>query len=540
MKTVVGKPYLNLPVKNGAEKRLMRLSCDGQVVREFEIELAEGDPDFWAFADIRAFAGRQIAVEVEGLESGALQAVVQSDDILGGEDLYREKYRPQFHFSSRRGWNNDPNGLMFYGGEYHLFYQHNPYGWKWGNMHWGHAVSKDLVHWEELPDALFPDELGTVFSGSGVVDSRNSGGFKTGAEDVLVCVYTSAGGTSRQSKDQPFTQSIATSNDRGRTWVKYGANPVLNHIVGHNRDPKVVWHEPTGRWVMALYLDKHDYALFGSPNLRQWSKLCDVQLPGCSECPDFFELPVDGNPGSTKWVFWGANGTYQLGTFDGSLFTPEGEPQRFDWGGNSYAAQTWSNIPAEDGRRIQMAWARVDLPGMPFNQHLTFPCELSLRTTEDGIRLFAQPVQEIERLHGRQRAWVNRRLSPGENPLSGIEGDLFDIRAEFEVGAQALSSAEPSTEFGIVTRGTAITYDVRQQLLTCKGAKGTLKPVGGKIRLQILVDRTFIEVFGNDGRVYIPVGALLPEDNRTLELFTRGGDVWLNSVEVNELASIWR
>ncbi|MCP4642727.1 MAG: glycoside hydrolase family 32 protein, partial [bacterium] len=165
------------------------------------------------------------------------------------------------------------------------------------------------VHWEELPVALYPGELGAMFSGSGVVDWRNTAGFRTGADETLVCVYTSAG--------VPFTQSLTYSNDRGRTWTKYAGNPVLEHIAGTNRDPKVIWHAPTERWIMALYLDGNNFGLFSSPDLKAWTRLCDVELPDDIECPDLFELPVNGDPGHTSWVFWGANGHYLIGAFDG-------------------------------------------------------------------------------------------------------------------------------------------------------------------------------------------------------------------------------
>ncbi len=213
------QPFLNLPIKNGGPKRQMSVLIDGQSPRSFEIELADGEPDWWAFMDIGPFKGRKATIQVDKLpeDSTGLKAIDQSDRIKNSETLYREKLRPQFHFSARRGWNNDPNGLVFYKGEYHLFFQHNPYGWNWGNMHWGHAISRDLIHWEQLPEALYPDEHGTMFSGSAVVDWNNTAGFQTGAEKVLVCIFTAAG--------SPFTQGLAYSNDRGRTWVKYEHNP---------------------------------------------------------------------------------------------------------------------------------------------------------------------------------------------------------------------------------------------------------------------------------------------------------------------------
>ena len=412
---------------------------------------------------------------------------------------------------------------MYYQGEYHLFYQHNPYGTQWGNMHWGHAISTDLVHWQELPIVLYPDRLGTIFSGSGVVDWHNTTGFQTGDEKPLICAYTSAG--------EPFTQSIAYSNDGGKEWTKYAGNPVLEHIVGRNRDPKVIWHDATQAWVMALYLDGHDYALFSSPDLKEWTRLCDIELPGSTECPDFFELLVHGDILDTRWVFWGARGSYVLGRFDGQAFEWESQEHTYNWGGDSYAAQTWSDIPTTDGRRIQIAWFRVDLPGMPFNQTMTFPCELTLRGTPEGIRLFSQPVKEIETIHVKRHGWRAETLNEGDNLLAGITGDLFDIRVEFEVGN--------AVEFGFNIRGIPVVYDVERGELACQGGVAPLKPIDGRIRLQLLVDRASSEIFGNDGRVALPVGVIPADDDTSLEVFTREGSTEINSLDVFELRSAW-
>ena len=529
---LIGNQYLNLPVKNGALKLKMTFLDQGEIVRQFEIELADGKPSLWVFADIGKLKGRKMTVQAEGqaIDLGAFESISQSDTPKDWENLYREEYRPQYHFTSRRGWNNDPNGLVYLEGEYHLFYQHNPYGTKWGNMHWGHAISKDLIRWEELPDALEPDRLGTIFSGSAVVDWENTAGFQTGNEKVLVCAYTSAGGTSAQSEGQPFTQSIAYSNDRGRNWTKNEKNPVLPNIAGRNRDPRVFWHKPTREWVMALYLEKNDYGLFSSPNLKNWKMRCKVTIPDASECPDMFELPVDGDPENTKWVFWGANGSYLLGSFDGQDFLQEGKVQRLDCG-DAYAAQTWNDVPIEDGRKIQIAWLRVDIPNMPFNQQMTFPCELRLRTAADGIRLFSTPVKEIEQLRRRAHIWEDVDLTRGENLLSGIRGDLFDIRAQFQ--------KREAAEFGFKIRGIQLAYDLGKEQLSCMGKSASLAPVEGKIRLRILVDRTSVEIFGNDGRVALPIGVIFEDDSESLEVYSKGGITHVDSLEVYELRSAW-
>jgi fructan beta-fructosidase len=519
------KHYLNLPVKNGAPVKHVRLSVAGKVVREFDIELADEEPDWWAFLDLTSFKDQPVVLKVDKLrdDSAALQSIAQSDEIRGAENLYREKLRPQFHFSSRRGWNNDPNGLVFYKGEYHLFYQHNPYGWNWGNMTWGHAVSPDLVHWQELPNALYPDEHGAMYSGSAVVDWNNTAGFQTGDEKTLVCIFCAAG--------HPFTQGIAYSNDRGRTWTKYKGNPVLPHIAGDNRDPKVIWYAPENKWVMALYLDGNHYALFSSPNLKQWEKMSDVMLPGDSECPEFFKISVAGHEQDTRWVFYGGKGLYLIGQFDGKTFTPQSKPQLIEHGNCWYASQTFNDIPSADGRRILIPWGPMTTPGMPFNQMMGIPVELTLRTTDEGLQLYANPIKELASLRTQAHTVKPQTLSPGENPLADVHGELFDVTAEFTL--------KDATEIGFNLRGVPVTYDVKNQELSCLDKQARLKSENGKIRLRLLVDRTSIDIFGNAGRLYMPMGVIIPSDNTTLQVYAKGGNAQINSLTVFDLKSVW-
>lgn len=516
--------YLNLPVKNGAPKRRMRIIVDGRVERDFLIPLADAEPDFWVFMDLRPFQGQRLRLEVENLpaNSGALAAVEQSDRLKGAENLYHEPLRPQFHFTTRRGWNNDPNGLVYHQGRWHLFYQHNPYHTQWDNMHWGHAVSPDLVHWEEWPVALYPDALGACFSGSAVVDELNTAGFQTGDEKPIVCIYTAAG--------EPFTQCLAYSLDQGRTWAKYQGNPVLPHIIGANRDPKVFWYAPQHRWIMALYLDAHDFGLFTSPDLKNWERLDTITLPGSSECPELFEIPVEGKEGQSRWIFYGGNGQYLIGQFDGKKFTPESGPHPLHQGNCFYASQTFNHAP--DGRRILIAWGPVNIPDMPFNQMMDFPVELTLRLTAEGLRLFAAPVREIETLHARKHAWEDEVLEENRNPLAGLSGELFDLRAEIQVGS--------ARQVGFIVRGIPLTYDVDSERLSCCGQSAPLPVVHGALRLQLLIDRTSLEIFGNAGQLYMPLGVLPKAEDRSLEAFARGGTAQIQSLEVYELLSIWQ
>ncbi len=521
---VIKRRYLHIPVKNGAPKRRMRLVLGERTVQEFEIELADGEPDFWVFNDVSSLKGRTMKIQVDRLSSDSkgLTSIVQADEVPDADKLYKEKYRPQFHFTSRRGWNNDPNGLVYYKGEYHLFYQHNPYGWNWGNMHWGHAVSRDLVHWKELSIALYPHRFGDwCFSGSAVVDKDDTAGFKTGDDDVLVAAYTSTG----------RGEAIAYSNDRGRTFTDYKGNPVVKHS---GRDPKVIWYKPGNHWVMAVF-DQRDnsrgVAFYTSSNLKDWA--FQSRIDGYYECPEIFEMPVDGDKNKTRWVVYAADGAYAIGRFDGKTFTtPPGQGKhRFNYGNCFYASQTFNNIPPEDGRRIQIAWGRIEHPDMPFNQMMDFPVELTLRTTEKGIRMFAEPVKEIELLHEKKHAWSSETLSEKENLLKGITGNLFHIRAEFKLG--------DAREFGFNIRSIPVTYDVREQRLSCKGKTVPLKPADGKIRLEILVDRTSIEIFANDGLIYMPIGVIPPDDNKTLQVFTSGAETRVNSLAVYKIRSAW-
>ncbi len=452
-----------------------------------------------------------------------------SNDEAGG---YNEAYRPQLHFTARKNWLNDPNGLVFYEGEYHLFFQHNPAGREFGEMAWGHAVSRDLVHWQQLPHALLPDVRGPVWSGSAVVDWDNTSGLGSPGEPPLVALYTAAGGKSPESEGRDFTQCLAYSLDRARTWTKYAHNPVLPHITGENRDPKVVWYAPTRRWIMALYLDGDRFGLFASPDLKAWTPLQTLTLPECDECPDFFEMPVQGHPSEHRWVFTAANGRYLVGAFDGQTFTPEGGVLPTDYGANFYAVQTFSDVPRADGRRIQIAWMRGgDYPQMPFNQQMSFPCELTLHRTPDGLRLHRLPVRELAGLYGTGQQWHDLPLAPGDNPLQALSGDLWDVEAELEIGT--------ATALRLRVRGEDVRYDVSAQTLAMLGRTAPLKLDGHRLTLRLLVDRPSLEVFGNDGQVSVTSCFLPPPDDHSLALMADGGTAKIISLTLHPMRSAW-
>jgi fructan beta-fructosidase len=510
--------FLHLPVKTGAPQRRVRLLINGRKEREFDIELADAKPDFWVFCDLAAFQGQKLRITVDALspESNALTAIRLANEVPDVGSLYREAGRPQFHFTSRRGWLNDPNGLVYHQGEYHLFYQHNPYGWNWGNMHWGHAVSKDLVRWRELPIAIYPKRYGDwAFSGS-AISSANTG-LGQGKDPVMVAAFTSTG----------RGECVVYSQDGGKTFTEIDGNPIIRH---QGRDPRLLWHTGARHWVIAVYDEfegKQWIAFYSSPDLKAWK--FESRVDGFYECPDLFELPVDGDRTHTRWVLYAADGRYMLGSFDGRRFTPDGGKQQL-WHGNFYAAQTFSNTP--DGRRIQIGWGNgITFPGTSFNQQMTIPCELTLRTTPEGVRMFADPVAELCKLHGRKHAWTNLTLNPGDNPLNKVHGDLFDISAEIKTtGANAVTFS---------LRGIPVRYDFAKQEITCDKLKAPLATKDGKLRLRLLLDRGSIEIFGNGGRVAISQHIRPDAKNHTLKLTSEGGAAVAEKLEVNEMRSGW-
>ena len=528
------KKYLILPVKNGAVKRWISVFVEGEKVREFDIELASDQADFWVYLDVSEFNGKRGIVQIDKYYSGkelGFDAVVNSDTFPGQDDMYKEAKRPQFHYTTRRGWVNDTNGLVYNDGLYHMFYQHNPYGWGWGNMTWGHAVSTDLLHWNEWSDAIHPDSLGTIFSGSAVVDHANSSGLQSGSDKTMLAFYTSAGNNGRWSSGQPFTQSMAYSTDKGYTWSKYINNPVIGPIAGGTRDPKVFWHEASGKWVMVIWIDGSKLSIFNSSDLKNWQRKSDVD--GFFECPELFELPIDGDTSNTKWVVYGASGDYKIGSFDGETFIPETDNIKFEYGNCFYASQTYNNIPEADGRRIQVGWGRgIDMHGMPFNQMILFPVTLELRTTSEGVRMFVNPVSEIESIHKQNWNWANQSVRPGQNPLASISGELFHITAQLEPhGAEKCR---------FVIRDVPIVYDFVSQTLTCSGRSAHVALENGQFDLELLVDRMSIEIFANEGRMYMPMGLDMSEKPETLEFSSEGGDVLIKNMAVYELDSVWQ
>jgi sucrose-6-phosphate hydrolase SacC (GH32 family) len=458
------------------------------------------------------------------------------------KNYYNELYRPQFHFTPEKNWMNDPNGLVYFDGEYHLFYQHNPNGNEWGYMHWGHAVSTDLVHWKHLPIAIYPDENSTdkerctAFSGSAIVDHKNLLGKQQGDVKTLIAFYTS----------QHCGQRIAYSTDRGRTWEKYEGNPIIPFDETDDaRDPKVVWHEPSKKYVMVLYRKTTDeerskgVSFYTSENLVDWEYKSHVF--GFYECPDLVPMQVANRPEETKWVLFDGDGSYLIGNFDGEEFSPETAKMKSDFGKNYYATQTWSNIPEEDGRIIQIAWMRGgNFPDMPFNGQMTFPTELQLIKFNFGYKVTRKPISEIELLHGKSYDWKNETLIPGinQNIVKKVKGDCLHIIGEFDL--------KTCNNFGFFIRhskktaGTELLYDVKRGTLSLLGTTAPLQPVDNKITLEILIDRASVEVFANGGQVAVSNNFTPEKGAEDLVLFSNGGEVIVEKLDIFRVESAWR
>jgi fructan beta-fructosidase len=382
-----------------------------------------------------------------------------------------EPHRPLYHFTPSANWMNDPNGMVFYKGEWHLFYQHHPASTVWGPMHWGHAVSRDLVHWQHLPIALFPDSLGLIFSGSAVVDWNNTSGFGINGEPPLVAIFTHHSMEGEKAGRQDFQyQSIAFSNDRGRTWTKYVGNPVIPNTmkIRDFRDTKVIWDAASNQWVMVLAAQDHAQ-FWGSSNLKNWHFLSDFGKEygghrGVWECPDLFPVQVEHSE-QKKWVLLqslnpgaanGGSGTqYFVGDFDGKTFTLDpdfektvrnGQAQWLDFGRDNYAGVTWSDVPKSDGRRVFLGWMSnwdyaTVVPTEKWRSATTLPRELTLKKEANQWRLYAKPVSELKKL--RKKAYTIAAVD-----LNGV----FDLKQQFDF---APSCSELELEFQIPEKSPA-------------------------------------------------------------------------------------
>jgi levanase/fructan beta-fructosidase len=444
---------------------------------------------------------------------------------------YKENYRGQYHFSPKSEWMNDVNALVYLDGTYHMIYQ-------WGKSirHGGYATSPDLLHWSDRGVALIPQNSflpqeairnvsgAQVYSGSGVVVSGETAKNITGSEKAaMVAIYT---GTE-------VGTCLAWSNDGGETWHDYENNPVANPTDGADpRDPCVFWHEPTEKWVMAIY--ENGTTFYNSPDLINWTKTSNINFG--FECPDIFELPLDGDEDNKKWVLQDANGSYLVGHFDGKTFTPEQEKLIMDVGPDFYAAQTFfrPNLPTDE--LIQIAWMDHWNGGIgetPWERNATFPVIVGLVTYEGKNRITRTPISTIETIYKSTQIWANETIEcscHGKNILADVSSKTFDVIAEFDLnGATARE-----IEFKIANK--SINYDIEEQQLMGQSLKPDAK---NHLEIRLLVDWGQLEIFAADGVYsYSEQFAFTPSDS-SLNLYTNGGDVKLISLELHDIARTW-
>ncbi len=493
---------------------------------------------------------------------------------IGFAQTNTEQHRPQFHFSPPTKWMNDPNGMVYYKGEYHLFYQYYPDSTVWGPMHWGHGVSKNLVHWTHLPIAIYPDSLGCIFSGSAVVDAKNTSGFgKKGGESPLVAIFTYHNFVGEKANRNDFqTQGMAYSLDKGRTWTKYANNPVVkNPGIRDFRDPKVLWHEASKQWIMTLAVADH-VEFFASKNLKDWAKTgafgqAEGAHGGVWECPDLFPMKVFGTT-ETKWVLIGnigggapngGSGTqYFVGDFDGKTFENDEKPSKtlwFDYGKDNYAGVTWSNNL--DGRRILLGWmsnwqyAQV-VPTVAWRSANTVPRELSLENTKEGLRLTQKPVKELEILRGSGSSDFGGEVSDfkligGESVTKDIEFtlDLSKTTAN-EVGIVLSNSKNEKVEIGFDKAKNEFFID-----RTEGGKRDFSKDFAGRqiaprvsessiLTMRLLIDVASVEFFADDGSVAMTAIYFPNEDFKTTKVFAKNGRAKVTKGNVWTLKSIWK
>lgn len=448
---------------SGAAPCRKLLLCDGAtLIYDLDVFLATPDSTHVCrmYVDLKPFFGKNLTFSLT-CETGEEPYTPVFTDVRP-EPV--SAMRPKIHFTTKYGWINDPNGLVYADGVYHLFYQHNPAGTRWGNMHWGHATSTDLVHWTEQDEALYPDETGTMYSGSAVATGKPIDDTHT----PILLYYTAAGENSLLSKGQPFTQRLAYSTDGGKTFQKY-KDVMIPHIIGGNRDPKVVWAEETNCWLLALYLDGHEYALFRSDDLLHWTEFQRLTLPLDAECPDFYPLTC-AETGERFWVYSGASDTYIVGKLTETGFIPVQENLRYQLGGtDSYAAQTFYGTD----KRIKIAWGRMN--GDIFTGQMLFPTEVTLHKDGDLYRLATNPIPAIKEMG--EEHYISLTIEADSEPM---EKTIFGVPVKID-----------PVENRMVLPGREI------PLYYTKKERYTVQCIGDTISL---------EIFADDGLIYTAMG----------------------------------
>jgi fructan beta-fructosidase len=474
---------------------------------------------------------------------------------------YKEKYRPQFHFTPPVNWMNDPNGLVYHKSEYHLFYQYNPFGNRWGHMSWGHAVSKDLVHWQHLPLALAEEKDTMIFSGSCVMDINNTSGFAIQPGQIpMVAVYTAH----IEGKNQ--SQHIAYSLDDGRTWTKYNHNPVLDLNKKDFRDPHVFWYEPQRKWVMSVVWPiEKEIHFYQSKNLKQWQYMSRFgpagDTTGIWECPALVKVPVEGKPNQSKWLLMHSPAPYMqyfVGEFDGYVFSNQKNVEtilRPDYGPDYYAAIIYNNLPANHVP-VSIGWVNNwnyanDIPTTPWKSAMSLPRRLSLKKKDGKWILIQQPVDEIRPLRSASSSW--RNINVRSTHTLPVNGQNIELKLIAEPVSGSISGVRLAKGNG---RYIEVGYDYDKQLLyidrSTAGENGfnaafpkqsryetTVKTNKGKLTLHIFFDKSILEVFSNNGEAVMTAQLFPAEKDDGVELFSNNKLIVFEKLDYWSLKSSW-
>ena len=548
------KKFLLLPVEEASPEAKLYMIADNDVVRSMNVRLAVNKVDYFVPVDLTGFDNKHLSFNFQLIPDSALcwEEMKLSDEF---DVSNREKYRPVYHFSPAYGWMNDPNGMFYKDGVYHLFYQHNPYGSMWGNMHWGHATSTDLVTWEHHGDAISPDALGTIFSGSCVVDKDNTAGFGAGA---VIAFYTSA--SDRQ------VQSMAYSLDNGKTFKKYARNPILTSTQRDFRDPKVIWHEDTKKWIMVLAVGQ-EMEIYSSADLKSWtleSKFGEGQGAhgGVWECPDLLELPVEGTE-LKKWVlvcnlnpggpFGGSATQYFVGTFDGKRFVNESPAvtKWMDWGKDHYATVTWSDAP--DNRRIAIAWMSNwqyanDVPTSQYRSPNSVPRDLGLFTVGGETYLQSAPSPELQKLRD-----ISKKRSFRVNGTRTVKEMIPVNEGAYEIELSIKNLHEDVIGFRLYNdKGEEVDmqYDMKEKRFSMDRRKSgdvgfnenfpaltwtAVESGKNELKLHLFVDKSSVEAFGDGGRFAMTNQVFPSEPYNHIDFYSKGGAYKVDSFIVYRL-----
>ena len=481
MKICITTKYLTFPVNVQTASKKVSLYEDGEWLFDFDCKLDMRNPNFTAYVDVSRFMGKTVELAV----FPEMTVDVGMADEMALENYGHEDLRPKIHFTVPNGWNNDPNGLIRYRDKYHMFYQYNPCSTEWGNMHWGHAVSEDLLHWEHLDIAMFPDETGVMYSGCTIEDVKNVSPISKIVDRPMLVYYTAAGGKTIPSKGKFYDQRLAYSVDNGKTLIKYDGEPMLPTIEKGNRDPKVVWVEEMNRYVMVLYMIGHKYSLFSSEDLMTWTHFQDLEIADDAECPDIYPMVCDGEK---LWVISGASDIYLVGQFTENGFVKLQSERRLTHSRVNYAAQSFSGM--DDGRVVRIAWQRVQIPSCGFSQQMSIPMEMNLEKRGEEYFLTANPIREIASLYDQSMSFEG---SVSETP---VRFELGENPADIKIQIQH----EKNTSYRILLFGVPLMINFKDGIIQYKGIKMPFDHSLETLDLRVIVDRCTIEVFANSGR----------------------------------------